>query len=463
MNGGLALVVAAALATPAAGVAVAQEAGRTCNGQPVTIAFDDPGVGTNITGTEGPDVILGGRDSEVIKGRGGEDVVCGGDGADRIDGGSGRDKLLGQGDSDSFSGADLGLDQINGGSAKDVAGYGLLPAGIGVQVNSSNEVVHQDGAPVNGRIVSVESVQGTSSADVLVGDADGDRLDGRGGDDVLDGRGDEDLLDGGPGRDRVSFATATAGVKVDLLQQLARAGAVEDTLQEIEGAIGSPHADRLVGTGTNDEFDGGGGDDTIKGKGGDDILLGGNGDDVLFPGPGDDDVDGGANDPVTSSGEHGDLVSYQGDTLDVGATHLEVVLYFFAPTNNPPYVSGVGEDVLGGVESARGVKNRQNTFAGTDGPNVLIGGDGQDFMVGRGGNDLIYGLSGVDTINGDYPAHSNDALFGDDYLDGGAPTGGTPDGHGGGDADRVNGNLGNDTCTGAVDDGDYLQQCETVF
>lgn len=365
--GGLALVVAGTVAVPVAG---AQEAGRTCNGKPVTIAFDDPGVGLTINGTEGPDVILGGRDSEVIKAGAGDDIVCGGEGADRINGGPGRDKLLGQGDSDSFSGGDLGLDQINGGSDRDVAGYVLLPAGVGVQVNTSNQVVHQDGAPVNGRIVSVETVNGTNAADVLVGGATSDRLFGREGDDVLDGRGDDDLLDGGPGRDRVTFATSTVGVQVNLLQQLARTAAgTEDTLSAIEGATGSAHADSLVGTGTDDELDGGGGDDKVKGKGGDDILLGGSGDDLLFPGPGDDFVDGGANDPVTSSGEHGDLVSYQGDTLDQGATHLEVVLYYFAPTNNPPYVSGVGEDTLSGIESARGVQHRQNTFAGTDGPN----------------------------------------------------------------------------------------------
>lgn len=32
---------------------------------------------------------------------------------------------------------------------------------------------------------------------------------------------------------------------------------------------------------------------------------------VLHPGPGDDYIDGGGNDPLTSPGEHGDLVSYQ--------------------------------------------------------------------------------------------------------------------------------------------------------
>src|SRR5690606_9372085 len=110
------------------------------------------------------------------------------------------------------------------------------------------------------------------------------------------------VLDGGPGSDRVSFASSAVGVSVNLSQQLAKVlGGPVDTLVDIEGAIGSPQGDRLVGDSDANELAGRGGDDTIKGKGGDDILQGEGGDDVLHPGGGDDFVDGGANDPVTSS------------------------------------------------------------------------------------------------------------------------------------------------------------------
>jgi hypothetical protein len=57
--------------------------------------------------------------------------------------------------------------------------------------------------------------------------------------------------------------------------------------------------------------------------------------------------------------------------------------------------------------------------------------------------------------SGDEPRREP-GIFGDDYLDGGAPTGPS-------DGDRVHGNNGNDTCTGAVDDGDHLTTCETSF
>ena len=454
--GGLVLVAVGALVTPADAIAGAQEAGRTCNGQPVTIAFDDPGVGTTINGTTGPDVILGGPSPETINAREGADVVCGGGGDDRIDGGPGQDELLGEDGSDVLKGADLGQDLVTGGSGGfDVARY--ADSSVGVSVDETAGVVHMTGAPVNGGILGIELVTGSPFADILVGRSNADVLLGGQGDDVLDGRGGEDDLEGGTGRDRVSFATSSAGVAVNLAQQLAKVlGGPTDTLVSIEGAIGSPLGDRLVGNSDANHLSGGGGDDNIKGKGGDDILQGGNGDDVLFPGGGDDDVDGGTNDPVTSSGERGDLVSYQGDTLDPGATRLEVGLSFFVPLNSPPYAQGVGDDSLSGIESVRGVKNGKNHVQGDDGPNVIIGGDGQDFLNARGGNDLVYGLGGADILNGDYAAHENDAVFGADYLDGGAP-------NGPGDPDRVHGNNGDDTCTGATDDGDHLTECETVF
>lgn len=45
---------------------------------------------------------------------------------------------------------------------------------------------------------------------------------------------------------------------------------------------------------------------------------------------------------------------------------------------------------------------------------------------------------------------------GDDYLDGGAPSG--PD-----DNDQVHSNGGGDTCTGGNPAGDDMDTCETIF
>ncbi len=437
------------------------EAAATCAGHAVTISFDDPGVGTTITGTSGPDVIQGGPSTERINAGGGEDVVCGGSGGDIINGGAGRDELIGQDGSDTFRGVDLGQDVLTGGTGDfDTADYGQSTAAV--EVNMTTHVVHATGAVANGGVLGIEAVDGTTFDDRLIGGPGRNHLNAEGGADFVDGRGGDDVLTGGPAIDRLSYANAASGINANVALNAVTVGDDVDVVGGFEVIEGSRFDDRFVSDEGNDHFIGDNGDDVLKGKAGDDILEGGGGDDTIFPGPGDDVVDGGANDPVTSSGEHGDLVSYQGDTLPPGVTFLDIGLYAFSPSS-PPYASGIGEDELVGIESARGVKNGKTHVQGNDGPNVIIGGDGQDFLNARGGNDLVYGLGGVDILNGDYAAHSNDAIFGDDYLDGGAPTGGPPDGHGGGDGDSVHGNGGDDTCTGAVDDGDHLTECETVF
>ena len=444
---GLVVLVASGVA-PAAAVG-AQEAAATCNGHAVTISFQNlPAGTTTINGTGGHDVIQGGPRSETINAGGGDDDVCGGDGNDHIDGGPGRDELFGQGDSDDFRGTDLAQDLITGGSRDlDVADYSSSP--VGVRVDESTGRVQAVGGGVSGGILGIEEVKGTPFADTLVGGPAVDDLYGSGGNDLLDGRGGADFLAGNAGRDRATYANAGSAVQVDLpsghavVMEGGRA-TTDELSPSTEDVTGTRFDDRLVGGGTNDQLTGGGGDDVIKGKGGDDVLEGKGGDDTLFPGPGDDYVDGGANNPVTGTGAPGDLVSYQGDTIDPGLPQLDVSLLGIPYFGDPPYASGVGEDVLAGIESIRGTATDHNLLEGDDGPNVIIGGARTDLLVGAGGNDLLFALAANDSI---------DAGPGDDYLDGGSPTG--PD-----DADLTDAGDGNDTCTGSQDI--YQSSCETV-
>ncbi|WP_414160014.1 type I secretion C-terminal target domain-containing protein [Pseudomonas sp. BNK-44-b] len=108
-----------------------------------------------------------------------------------------------------------------------------------------------------------------------------------GGDDLLISGPGNDLLDGGPGNDTASYASATAGVTVDLGHAGAQntGGAGLDTLVSIENLIGSDYNDTLIG---ND------GDNVLSGGLGDDILIGGGGNDILIGGPGNDTLTGGS-------------------------------------------------------------------------------------------------------------------------------------------------------------------------
>ena len=105
---------------------------------------DYPGGG--VTGTEGPDTLVGGRDgAQVILGLGGDDILIGTRHDDCLVGGAGRDLLLGRHGHDVMVGGDhddallggLGDDQIDGGPGRD----GCL-GGLGQDLLTSCEFLH---------------------------------------------------------------------------------------------------------------------------------------------------------------------------------------------------------------------------------------------------------------------------------------------------------------------------------
>jgi Ca2+-binding RTX toxin-like protein len=102
--------------------------------------------------------------------------------------------------------------------------------------------------------------------------------------------GGEDVFVGGPGRDLISaLDAATGSIVVNLTTgQVQGTGTGSDTVSEVEGAVGTPQGDTLIGNAGNNVLSGLEGDDTINGEDGDDDLFGGPGDDALDGGSGSD-------------------------------------------------------------------------------------------------------------------------------------------------------------------------------
>lgn len=174
-----------------------------------------------LIGTEGRDVICGLAGDDVIVGKGGDDDLMGGPGRDIIYGGSGADNLLGEGQRDILvggSGADLirggeGPDRMYGGRGDD-----LLNAGNGNDFAAGD--AGDDVVWLQGGVAQV--ADGGTGNDRLTGGSGPDRLYGRNGDDYLysnpgddqlfGGRGDDWLIGhsgqnrmyGGPGQDQLS-------------------------------------------------------------------------------------------------------------------------------------------------------------------------------------------------------------------------------------------------------------------
>jgi Ca2+-binding RTX toxin-like protein len=160
----------------------------------------------------------------------------------------------------------------------------------------------------------------------------------------------------------------SGGATVDLSAGTAIAPGISAALQGIEGAIGSPFADHLIGNGGDNDFLGLGGDDDIEGGGGFDFVrydfatkkirsnLGqgiahGDGDDVLASMEG--FIGGPKDDTASGAGKSNVLVGLKGD------------------------------DVLKGLGK----------------PDSLFGGPGADSLFGGGGNDQLVGGPGADSCD----------------------------------------------------------------
>ncbi|HKU63746.1 MAG TPA: cadherin domain-containing protein [Rhizomicrobium sp.] len=266
-----------------------------------------------LTGTVGPDYIAGNGGNDNLTGLSGDDTIFGGSADDILNGGDGNDYLQG----------DTGYDQLLGGNGNDT----LL---------GGDEDDSLDGGAGN------DTLLGGDGIDSLDGGAGNDTLNGGLGNDTLIGGAGADAIDGGAGTDTLTYATAGAGVTINLATGTGTGGDAQgDTITGIERVIGSSYADTFTGTTASEYFDGAGGNDTISGGGGVDNLIGGAGDDLITGGDGVDTLDGGDGNDHLIGGFGSDFL-YGGNGND----------WLDAQEDGDLLVGGAGDDILdGGVGS----------------------------------------------------------------------------------------------------------------
>lgn len=203
----------------------------------------------------------------AITGTGGADLISGTEGMDTVQAGAGDDLLL----------TSTAADVLSGGEGQDTVAYSLAAASMVVDLGTGTASTLEGGSSVTDTLSSIENVTGSAFDDVITGGAGSNVLDGGLGDDVLAGAG---------GFDTASYASAGAGVTVDLGGQGDATpdtfgGAGSDTLSSIEGVAGSDFSDDLRGDAGGNTISGGAGDDLITGGLGDDVLTGGEGSDTF--------------------------------------------------------------------------------------------------------------------------------------------------------------------------------------
>lgn len=327
---------------------------------------------------------------------------------------------------------------------------------------AGNDLIRGGGSTDDG------SLGGATDTDVLYGGAGNDTLRGQGGWDRLRGGSGNDILNGGTGSDIADFSDGTAGINIALGTgitsfNLTGAGLGRDTLEGIDGLIGTGFNDTLSGfdgdrtdldgSAYTNYIDGGAGNDFIDGKTGSDFLFGGSGDDTIIGGIGDgtagvillpdrSSAAGGTMDDRIFGGAGNDVI-YGDDTL--GTSTLGGDDFIDGGDGSDRIIAGIGKDTIYGGAGSDTIHG--DDLAGTStsgGADLIDAGAGNDSVVAGSGNDTVIGGAGEDTLQG---GAGNDVIYGDDVA-GTDSLGGNDNLSGGDGNDAIHGGFGNDTLKG---------------
>ena len=341
-----------------------------------------------LTGTDGPDRLLGSARDDVIDAGDGDDTIVAEDGDNAVFGGGGDDRIV--------TGA--GNDIIHAGAGDDV-----IIAGAGDDV-----IYGGDGNDI---------LLGEAGDDVLIGEAGADVLSGGDGDDTLRGGAGNDVMSGDAGND---IFVAEAGDGADFMNggtgDDTYFGASYDGTDTFEGDEGADLFFAAPADG-DDTFIGGTGDDVYIAAAGDgsDTFVAGDGDDIFRAAMGDgndsfaggdgndtnvaaladgiDHVSGGAGADIYVAAIVVDGDTFDGgegiDTYDASNAEAAIIVDLAAGTVRlvAPEASVLGDAppevlpaVLIDVENAIGGVGNDVFIAGDD-VNEFSGGAGQDLFV----------------------------------------------------------------------------------
>ncbi|QKE65572.1 matrixin family metalloprotease [Aquipseudomonas campi] len=209
----------------------------------------------NLNGSQYDDKLIGNSANNKLSGDLGNDILNGKGGADSMTGGDGNDSYYVDNSGDTVS--DTNADLASGGT--DTVYSYLTAYNLGANLENLR-------------------IQATGNANGI-----GNALNNT----IHAGSGNN-RLDGGSGEDTLSYASATAGITLNLglTSTQATGGSGSDTVLNFENLTGSNYNDRLTGNSLANTLRGNAGNDQLNGGQGNDILIGGSGADQLTGGSG---------------------------------------------------------------------------------------------------------------------------------------------------------------------------------
>ena len=255
---------------------------------------------------------------------------------------------------------------------------------------------------------AADTVSGMSGDDAVFGYDGNDTIDGGKGDDFLYGGSGLDLLIGGAGEDffygqsgvdTASYAAASVGLTLDLVDTFLSTGdARGDFFFSVEQFVLSGLNDIFVGSSRADTVQGSGGSDLLSGHAGDDRLFGGSGDDMLDSGSGLDRLFGGDGvdtaSYLSSPGQLSIDLTTPGLTTGDARGDLYSSIEIIALSGFDDFIR-----LAGAIRSAEG-RGGNDQLLGNTGNDRLFGGDNNDRLTGDTGDDLLDGGLGDDSLFG---------------------------------------------------------------
>jgi Ca2+-binding RTX toxin-like protein len=382
----------------------------------------------------------GGAGNDILKGGDGGGIIRGDEGDDELRGGAGVDLIIG----------DVGNDEIHAGGGDDFA-FG-------------------DGGEVPEDFLSLGTgfVRGlfelTDGEDLIFGEAGSDVLIGSGGADRIFGDGETADPDDG---DDVIIGE---GALLEFNSPVASVAETEDGSQGFPDFLaGGGGADLIFGGRGDDEIYGNAGSDELRGQSGFDLIDGGDDDDVIFgdggqtfPGPGGIGTSDG--DESSSTRLHDPDADFLAEGVRVGDFLKNVSEGAIVAVTRVVDANRLDTEAVGSWDSSDAayqfisrpvVGGDADTILGGAHDDLIFAGDGNDYVQGGDGDDRIFGAGGADTLFGDLgrtvdgvleedsvAGTGDDQIFGEaepDYL------------YGGFGNDALDGGIGGDEVRGGAD------------
>ncbi len=313
---------------------------------------------STISGTAGPDNLVGTDLNDRLFGLAGNDTLAGNAGNDTLDGGAGADSMTGG------FGDDLYVVDSTSDSVTEGAGGGLDT--IQTTVTLLTLAANVENLTLLGS--SALNATGNSLANLIVGNSAANALSGASGADTMQGGAGNDTYTVEDSGDVVVEAFSEGADAVSSSVTYTLPTEVENlTLTGTSGLNGTGNSldNYLVGNSGANRLNGGAGNDTLDGGSGNDTMAGGTGNDTYHVNV--------STDVVTE---------VAGEGIDTIMSSVTLTL----PSGEVENLTLTGTSTL----SATG-----NGFA-----NVLTGNGANNTLTGNAGNDTLDGGAGTDTMRG---------------------------------------------------------------